>query len=82
MELIIRPTDKIVQLVDEETGIETPARIWQGKTSTGIPVHCYVTRVAVDHKRPEHELAEFERALKETEPMRPDIRAIPMRLIL
>lgn len=82
MELIIRPTDKIVTLLDDVTGTEIPARIWQGQTSTGIPVHVYITRVAVDHNRPAHELAEFERALKETEPMRPDIAAIPMRLII
>lgn len=81
MELIIRPTDKVVELVTEN-GSVVPARIWQGKTSTGIPLHVYITRVAVDRTRPEHELAEFERALKETEPMRADVRSIPLRLIL
>lgn len=80
MELILRPTGKVVDLVTDAGDV--PARIWQGKTSTGIPVHCYVTRVAVDKDRPASELAEFERALTETEPMRPDVKAIPLRLIL
>lgn len=81
MELVLRPTTKIVQLV-VEGGAVVPARIWQGKTSTGIPVHCYITRVAVDHNRPEHELAEFERALQEQEAPRADVQSIPLRLIL
>jgi hypothetical protein len=80
MELILRRTDKIVTLV---TGSgEVPARIWQGKTSTGIPVHCLITRVAVEKDRPTHEYEEFERELQETEPARPDVAAVPARLIL
>lgn len=80
MQLTLEPTDKIVTLVVNDT--EVPARIWQGQTSKGVPVHCYITRVAVDKNRPASELAEFERDLHETAAMRPDVDAIPMRLIL
>lgn len=80
LELILRPTTRIVELTTDAGKV--PARIWQGRTATGIPVHAYVTRVAVDQDRPAHELAEFERELAEQEPPRPDVAAIPLRLIL
>ena len=80
MEIIIRPTSKIVEL--EAGGGKVPARIWEGKTSTGIPVHCFVTRVAVPTGRPEHEYAEFEQALEETQAPSEAAEAIPLRLIL
>ena len=80
MEVILRPTDMIVDLVGDHG--EVPARVWQGKTSTGIPVHAYITRIAVSEDRPDHELKEFSDALQETEKPRPDIAAIDARLIL
>ena len=82
MEVILRPTDKIVLLAAEKGSPEIPARVWEGKTSTGIPMHAYITRVAVAKDRPAHELEEFEKALEETEPPTPEIAAIDMRLIL
>ena len=45
MKLIIESTSKLV-VVD---GV--PARIWEGHTDTGIPVHCFVTRVAAQIER-------------------------------
>lgn len=45
MKITIENTTKIVQLSLD--GANFPARIWEGKTETGIPVHCYITRVAV-----------------------------------
>lgn len=80
MEIIVRATDKLVTL-ETDTGA-VPARIWQGRTSSGIPVHCYVTRIAVYEDRPAHELEQFERELQETEPPRPELKAIPLRMIL
>lgn len=80
MEITLRPTDKVVELRGDDGVV--PARIWQGQTSSGIPVHCYVTRIAIDKDRPQHELEEFERTLQETEAPRPDVAAIDMRLIL
>lgn len=80
MQLIIEPTDKVVTLVVD--GCEMPARIWEGKTGHGIPVHCYVTRVAVPEGRPPHEYVEFQEALNETRKPSADVQGIPLRLIL
>ncbi len=80
MEVNLRNTDRVVELnVD---GANVPARIWQGKTSTGVPVVAFVTRIMVPEGRPDHEYAEFERELEATEPARADVVAIPTRLIL
>lgn len=80
VELHLRPTDKIVTANFD--GCEMRTRIWQGKTATGIPVHAFITRVAVDKGRPEHEYTEFEEAVKETETPRPDVEDYDQRLIL
>ena len=82
VELHLRPTSKIVLLQDAATVDGIEARIWQGKTATGIPVHAIITRVAVEKGRPPHEYTEFEEALKETEAPRPEVEAYDMRLIL
>lgn len=82
VELHLRPTDKLVMLALAATGVEIQARIWQGKTATGIPVHAFISRVAVEKGRPAHEYTEFQEALKETEAPRPEVAAIDMRLIL
>lgn len=80
MELIIRNTERVVEI--EVDGANVPARIWQGKTSTGVPVVCFVTRVAVAEDRPEHEHEVFKTELAETEPLREDVKTIPTRLVL
>lgn len=73
MKINIESTSKIVEL----NGV--PARIWEGHTESGIPVHCFITRVAV-HKDENH--AQFERELQEQVVPSPDVEAIPLRLIL
>lgn len=73
MKIIIESTTKIVEL----NGV--PARIWEGQTDTGIPVHCFVTRIAValdqDH-------AQFEIELQECKPPRPELKAYDLRYFL
>lgn len=44
MKIIVRNSTKIVQL----NGL--PCRIWEGETSGGIPVHCYIAGIAVDRR--------------------------------
>ncbi len=81
MKLIIESTTKVVQLVTVDGG-HVQARIWEGKTDSGIPVHCFITRVAVandeglDHSQFERELAE------QRQPSAKVDAAIPMRMIL
>ncbi len=56
-----------------------PARIWEGATESGIPVHCYVTRIAVPN---DADHSEFERELQEHVSPSADVQAIPLHLIL
>ena len=74
MRITIESTSKIVEL----NGV--PARIWEGETESGIPVHCYVTRIAAP---PEGvDLTEFEKELQEHKAPSPEVEAIPLRMIL
>ena len=77
MKLIIESTTKTVDLV--VNGKTVPARIWEGHTDSGIPVHCYITRVAVHQN---HDTAQFAAELRECSTPGSEIQAIPLRLIL
>jgi hypothetical protein len=77
MKVTIESTDKIVTLV--VNGTDVPARIWEGKTDSGIPVHCYVTRIAVHEGQDQ---AQFKRELQEHRAPTPEIAAIPLRMII
>jgi hypothetical protein len=77
MKITIESTSKIVELVQFGTNI--PARVWEGKTESGILVQCLVTRIAALKT---DDLSQFERELKETRAPSPDVQAFPMRMIL
>lgn len=76
MKITIESTSKIVEL----NGVS--ARIWEGETDSGIPVHAYITRLAVQEGQPASNYRQFENELKETRKPSPDIEAIPLRMIL
>jgi hypothetical protein len=73
MRIIIESTSKTVTL----NGV--PARIWEGKTDTGIPMHCYITRIAVDRKE---DSSEFDAELQEHRSPSAEIEEIPICLFL
>lgn len=73
MKITIESTTKKVMVNNVE------ARIWEGRTESGIPVHCYITRVAVAL---EGDQTEFEAQLTEHRAPSPVVGSIPMRLIL
>jgi len=73
MKITITSTTKMVYL----DGV--PARVWQGHTEAGVPVHCYVTRIAVDR---DEDASELERDLQEHEAPRPEVVDIPFRMVL
>ena len=74
MRITIETTTKVVEV----DGV--PARIWEGQTESGIPVHCMITRVVVDVAEDQ---AQFEAELAQCRPPRnPDVDAYPMRLLL
>ena len=72
MKLTIENTDKIITL----DGV--PARIWKGWTDSGIPVLCYVTRIAVAI---EEDSRVFETELQGHHPPSADVRSIPLKMI-
>ena len=76
MKITIESTSKIV------TFDGLPARVWEGHTESGIPIHCFVTRVAVKDGQPAETYGQFEKELKEQRKPSPEIEAIPLRMIL
>lgn len=73
MKITVESTTKIVHL----SGI--PARIWEGRTQTGIPVHVFITRIAVAS---EADTSQFDRELAECSPPSAEVAAYPAKLIL
>lgn len=74
MQIAIESTDKVVTL----DGV--PARVWEGATASGIPVVCFITRVAVPEGQPTEQ---FEKELQEHRPPRPELGgAFDARLLL
>jgi hypothetical protein len=82
MKITIHSTTKVVQLQTPQGVI--PARIWEGTTERGTPVHAFVTRICPTIEKPvPGELAEeFERDLQECEAPTAAVQGIPLRLIL
>jgi len=76
MKIEIESTTKIVTV----NGV--PARIWEGRTMSGISIHCYVTRIAAKTGLGTDAYKEFERELNEQKPPSPEVEAIPLRMIL
>lgn len=74
MKITIENTTKVITF----NGIE--CRIWEGQTESGIPVHCYITRVAVHTSITDQ--SQFERELKEQKTPSAEVAAIPLRMIL
>lgn len=74
MKITIESTTKITHL----NGL--PARVWEGQTESGIKIHCFITRVAIDNDEPRAE--EFEKELQEQKTPSAEIQAIPLRMIL
>lgn len=73
MRITVESTSKMVTL----NGV--PARIWEGRTESGIAVHCYITRIAHDL---DADSTQFEAELQQTRTPSTDIAAIPARMIL
>jgi hypothetical protein len=77
MKVTLQPTSKIVSLLVE--GCRVPARIWEGVTGTGIPVHAYMIRIS---SRSDADASELAAELEEQLAPSAEVEAIPLRLIL
>jgi hypothetical protein len=73
MKATLESTSKIVQV----NGV--PARIWEGKTESGIPFTAFVTRVMVSRNQ---DNSQFETELRETKAPSAESEAIPLRMVL
>lgn len=84
MKVALVSTDKIVA-IETPTG-EVPARVWQGETIDGIPVHAYITRIVpevpVSDPEIDSKTAAFERDLQRCAEPRATVEAIPLRFVL
>jgi len=75
MQITVESTDKIVEL----NGV--PARVWEGVTESGGPVHCFITRISPQTNYAD-EIAQFEKELQEMQAPSAAIQAYPLRMIL
>ncbi len=73
MKVTLESTTKLVNV----NGV--PARVWEGTTESGIPIHAYITRVAVGI---DDDQAQFERELQECRAPSAAVAAIPTFLVL
>jgi hypothetical protein len=73
MKITIENTAQIVEVNN------VPARVWVGKTESGIEVQCLITRVCVLKT---DDCSQFERELAEQPAPAVEVRAFPLRLIL
>jgi len=78
MKITIESTSKLIEIAVAGGGA-VPARIWEGHTKSGIPAHCYITRLAAPAS---YDQNEFLRELQEHRAPSHEVAAIPMRLIL
>jgi hypothetical protein len=78
MKATIESTAEIIEL-EAPNGGRMPARVWKGKTDSGVEFTAYVTRVqvlATDDYR------QFERELQETRVARKELKWVDFRLVL
>jgi len=83
MKIQIESTTKLVTF--EVKGASVPARIWEGHTEDGTPVHCYITRICpsipIEQLTPAIE-GKFAADLEEQTAPTAAVEAIPLRMIL
>lgn len=73
MTITITNTQKIIYI----NGI--PARVWEGKTESGVPIHAFVTRIGVDKSE---NLEQFEKELQSCKPLSKELESYPTKLLL
>jgi hypothetical protein len=84
MRIIIDSTSKLVELGAPNGGGRVPARVWEGHTDTGIPVHCFVTRIAptIELPLPEDVDRQFKAELMEQRTPTAAVECYPLRMVL
>lgn len=81
MKVTLESTTKIVVLETVGRG-KMSARVWEGKTEDGIPVHAFITRIAVEEGRPDADYRQFEKDLTVCVEPSALVESIPMRMVI
>ena len=83
MKLELHPTTMIVEL-NTQNGGTISARLWEGKTDHGTPVHAFVTRLVptIEEPLPADVRQEFERVLRNASAPSPAVQAYDLRLFI
>ena len=80
MKVQLESTEKVVHMMIG--GCSVPARMWEGVTESGTPVHCFITRIVPTIGKDDPRQQEFVRELQECRPPSAELAAIPARMIL
>lgn len=75
MKITVTNTDKIVNL----NGV--PARVWEGESEQGVPVYCFITRIAIQGNVKEH-IEQFEAELKQVAEPSAEAQSFPTKMII
>ncbi len=81
MKLTLESTTKVVKL-ETPHGAVVQARVWEGTTDTGIPVHVFITRIAPTIPIDDPRQAEFQKELVDQKPPSAAVDVYPLRMIL
>lgn len=79
MKATIESTSVFIEVASPAGAPRTQARLWTGKTESGIPIQLLILRVAVPL---DAHHAEFERELRATPAPSPEVIAFPLRMVL
>lgn len=88
MKITVQSTTKTVEVKRPGQGFGAdawvPARIWEGTTDTGIPVTCFITRIAPDIPNPPQDVCDrFAAELEVCDVPKGQLaEGIPLRFIL
>lgn len=76
MKIILESTTKLVHL----NGVQ--CRIWEGQTESGIRVHAFLPRIAIDENETEENIQLFQKELQECRKPSPELNVYPLRMII
>jgi hypothetical protein len=80
MKITLESTDKIVELYSGPNKVwPVKCRLWEGKTESGIAIHCLIPSIAV---QADSDQSQFLAELKEHRPPESMTDAYPMRMLI
>ena len=57
----------------------TPARVWEGTTESGIKLHAFITRIAVNETE---DTTQFNKELQQQKAPSAEVLSIPLRMLI